>query len=121
MVMPYKDPARQKEAQAKHYLANKEKYAEANRRARAKRFAEIEKFKRQPCVDCKTSYHPCVMQFDHVNGDKVNDIRWMVRNSSWQDVLDEIEKCELVCANCHALRTYNRFLDNGQLGYYDPA
>ena len=26
-----------------------------------------------------------------------------------ETILDEIRKCELVCANCHAVRTFNRY------------
>jgi hypothetical protein len=32
----------------------------------------------------------------------------LVRRGSRARVLEEIEKCELVCANCHAARTVRR-------------
>jgi hypothetical protein len=31
-----------------------------------------------------------------------------LRTHSWQAVLDEITKCEVVCANCHRRRTAHR-------------
>lgn len=67
--------------------------------------------KSNPCTDCGVSYPPYVMQFDHVRGVKVTDIAKMMSGRSTytvQDILEELDKCELVCANCHAIRTYNR-------------
>lgn len=119
--MPYKDKEKQKEAQRQHYRDNKDKYASANRRARDKKFKLLQEIKKNPCTDCGNKYNPWIMQFDHVADDKVADIRWLMRYRSWQAVLDEIHKCELVCANCHAERTYQRFIQSGQIGHYDPA
>jgi hypothetical protein len=48
------------------------------------------------------------MDFDHINPDKkdsnVGRLVWGL--TPWDKVLAEIEKCDLVCANCHRLRTY---------------
>ena len=59
-----------------------------------------------PCVDCGES-DPVVLEFDHL-GDKKFGIADGIRNRNWQDVLDEIAKCEVVCANCHRRRTAKR-------------
>jgi hypothetical protein len=49
------------------------------------------------------------MQWDHLPGRlKLGNISTDFRGRSRQDILDEIAKCELVCANCHALRTAER-------------
>jgi hypothetical protein len=106
--MPYKDPEKQKAAQKQHYEDNRGKYAEASYAARQRRKMKIRELKKDPCVDCEVNYPHYVMQFDHINSDKVGDIGTMISNYSWQTVLDEIAKCELVCANCHAARTYLR-------------
>ena len=49
------------------------------------------------------------MQFDHKDGsvkeDNINSLMW---RASIQRVKDEIAKCELVCANCHSLRTFRK-------------
>jgi hypothetical protein len=47
---------------------------------------------------------PLVLEFDHL-GDKSFNIAKGIRDHSWQSVLDEIRKCEVVCANCHRRRT----------------
>ncbi len=33
----------------------------------------------------------------------------LVNNSTWENVLKEIEKCDVVCANCHKIRTIKQF------------
>ena len=57
-----------------------------------------------PCVDCGES-DLAVLHFDHLR-DKVNDISTMFRRQrSWKAVLEEIAKCDVRCANCHARKT----------------
>lgn len=50
------------------------------------------------------------MDFDHVKGNKVSGIAIMVgyKTISMEELLAEMEKCELVCANCHRIRTKKR-------------
>lgn len=60
-----------------------------------------------PCKDCGNFYPAYVMDFDHLR-DKINTINNLVRYGSLQMVQIEVEKCEIVCSNCHRIRTYNR-------------
>jgi hypothetical protein len=61
-----------------------------------------------PCVDCGES-DPVVLEFDHVNGEKRDNVASYIRSGrSWQRVLTEIEKCEIRCANCHRRATAKR-------------
>lgn len=61
------------------------------------------------CVDCSYNKHPRALQFDHVRGEKVENVSRMVLMAlAWDRIEAEIEKCEVVCANCHAIRTDNR-------------
>lgn len=106
--MPYKDPTIQKAAQAKHYQDNKGKYAQSSKNARFRRKQKIIELKNKPCTDCGVRYPHYVMQFDHIDDNKIDSVSKLMIKSSWQTVLDEIAKCELVCANCHASRTYQR-------------
>ncbi len=63
--------------------------------------------KSNPCMDCTRTYPSVAMDFDHVRGEKHSEVTDMW---SWSrsKVLAEIAKCELVCANCHRVRTYTR-------------
>src|SRR5271167_2575556 len=84
--MPYKDPQTQKDAQRRSYLKNRKRIAARNRKNRSNR-AEYVKGRRDelrdfirgiknaPCVDCGESYPYYVMEFDHVRGEKVGQIR----------------------------------------------
>ena len=63
----------------------------------------------RPCTDCGRVYAPQVMQWDHLPGSlKLGNISTDFRGRSRQEILNEIAKCELVCANCHAIRTFER-------------
>lgn len=69
----------------------------------------VDKLKSAPCTDCKQSFPPYVMDYDHLTDDKVQMISKMVGLAvSEETILNEIKKCELVCANCHRIRTYKR-------------
>lgn len=72
----------------------------------------LEKLKDRPCKDCGVKYPPYVMDFDHKDAKiKVASISWMaLHNTSNLEVIKlEIKKCDLVCSNCHRIRTHQRF------------
>lgn len=61
------------------------------------------------CVDCGEN-DPIVLEFDHVRGEKVEAVGKMARDEKpIEKVLEEIAKCEVVCANCHKRRTAKKF------------
>jgi Holliday junction resolvase RusA-like endonuclease len=108
--MPYKDPEKQKTAQKAWYERNKEITYYRSKSSREKYREVIRKIKESsPCVDCNISYPYYIMHFDHLEGsDKVDGVSSMLRNSGLKNAIDEIKKCDLVCANCHAVRTWKR-------------
>lgn len=62
-----------------------------------------------PCADCGEIFPPYVMQWDHLPGHlKVDEIGSMVGSRRREVILAETRKCELVCANCHVMRTVIR-------------
>ena len=57
-------------------------------------------------MDCGQSYPSYVMDLDH-RGDKVRNVARMVSLGLGEaTVLAEIAKCDVVCSNCHRLRTF---------------
>jgi hypothetical protein len=71
--------------------------------------AWIRSLKDEPCLDCGGKFHYSAMQFDHVRGEKKFAISLAMSTTySKERVLEEIAKCDLVCANCHAIRTWQR-------------
>jgi RecJ-like exonuclease len=69
----------------------------------------IKEKKKVPCADCKCKYPWYVMDFDHVRGrKKFNLSNAALHMKSIKKIDLEIEKCEVVCANCHRERTFSR-------------
>jgi len=66
------------------------------------------RLKRKPCKDCRKTYPHYVMEFDHVRGVKHFSICTGWKKHSIQVVKEELRKCELVCSNCHRIRTFSR-------------
>lgn len=76
--------------------------------SRAARLAKVAEFKSLPCMDCGNTFPSECMDFDHVKPGKIERVSQLAWNGSMQAVLDEIAKCELVCSNCHRIRTRQR-------------
>jgi hypothetical protein len=89
------------------YERNKEKKREYARRAYQKGTEKLRKLKSVPCADCGILFPSYVMQFDHLEDKKFTLSKSPTRK--WEKVLEEIAKCEIVCANCHAIRTHLRW------------
>lgn len=86
-----------------HRLRTQRRTTSTNPRYRA--FAEkLAGLKAHPCQDCGQTFPPAAMDFDHVRGEKTGNIAQMF-TTAWPKVLVEVAKCDLVCANCHRLRT----------------
>ena len=94
-----------------HYLANRQKYIDAEARRKQERAERrtrylIEFFRDHPCADCGET-DPVVLEFDHLR-DKGLEVTNQFASRNWQEILDEIAKCHVVCANCHKRRTARR-------------
>ena len=84
------------------------------------RRTKIEKFvkeyiKGKHCVDCGEIVE-YAMQYNHVRGKK----KYVLFESfklatSMEDVQNEISKCDVVCANCHRIRTQDRIKINKKI------
>lgn len=108
--MPFKDPIKQKEYQKEyskiHYLKNKNKYKArakvSNKKARKKNKHLVNTYKlNKGCSVC--GYNKCyaALDFHHVDEKKEN-ISIMARQSySWNNIQKEIDKCIVICSNCH--------------------
>lgn len=68
----------------------------------------VERAKSVPCADCGERYPSYVMDFDHVRGVKVANIAQLKVRGSAPALRAEIDKCEVVCANCHRIRSHER-------------
>jgi len=57
------------------------------------------------CRDCGYKKHHSALEFDHIKGDKSLNVCF---SKSIEQAKKEIEKCDVVCSNCHRIRTYKR-------------
>ena len=67
----------------------------------------IQEAKNKPCLDCGGIFPPYVMDFDHARGIKRFDISQAIGSGkSDAKILKEIKKCDVVCSNCHRIRSF---------------
>jgi hypothetical protein len=59
------------------------------------------------------------MDFDHV-GDKSSEISRLMYDAGTATLLAENAKCEVVCANCHRIRTQHRLCSSAAAGANGP-
>ena len=111
--MPNRDRERQRAAERRWYHANKAKVIAKKNRKKARLRALVQEKKQEPCADCGVSYPYYVMDFDHITDDKVMMISQLVLRGATTKLFVELEKCEVVCSNCHRIRTWKRMQARG--------
>ena len=113
--------------------ANREKLNAKVRQYRAKRYkdegrwrdegpkavdlkAYLVEVKSKPCQDCGGTFPTCCMDFDHREGEKKtgNVGSMFAHHYAKETIAAEIAKCDIVCANCHRIRTQQRRIGNGR-------
>lgn len=94
-----------------HYSQNRQRYIDNARRRRQRVVEErmryiVDYLRAHPCADCGET-DVLVLEFDHLRDKNFGISAGLDRN--WEELLAEIAKCEVVCANCHRRRTARRF------------
>jgi len=109
--MPYKDLTKKKQSDKdgfqRRYYADPQKSRDLTNARNKIRRELLTNLKGTTCTDCKGTFHPCQLDFDHL-GDKsfvIGDKKYQVGEAKLRA---EIAKCEIVCSNCHRLRTFHR-------------
>jgi hypothetical protein len=126
--MPYADKGKQKEKAkeigAKWYLVNKSKKDAQNtawRKANQERFTRLQvewqrkrlqqiseiKLERG-CAQCGYRGHPAALHFDHLPEYEKSFTISQRTHRKWSTIVAEMEKCQVLCANCHAIQTAAR-------------
>lgn len=87
----------------------RESYARANAAMRVRMKQWFRDLKDQPCMDCGGRFPPECMDFDHRDrsSKKMAVGTMMNKRASKKSILEEAAKCDLVCANCHRIRTHS--------------
>ena len=89
------------------YAKKKQEYVARAKRGTERRVSRLRAIKDRPCMDCGGIFPPYVMDFDH-RGDKSFVLSRGIKQYSAEAVDAEIAKCDLVCSNCHRIRTFKR-------------
>lgn len=120
IIMPYTDKEKEKarylrrkssgranEAAKKYAKNNLEKVRKAKRLNRVRMLDKLRKFKiGKSCIRCGFNEHPCALDFHHrEKSTKVFGVSQMGYCSE-EKIMIEIEKCDLLCANCHRIVEY---------------
>lgn len=60
------------------------------------------------CADCGYRAHHAALQFDHLPGKLKKCSPVTLLGRGFMSAMKEIEKCDVVCSNCHSIRTWQR-------------
>lgn len=112
------NPELYRKAAIKYYYANKEKSAARNAKWRAENKEYIKNKQREDkrlrklkaveylggrCNRCGKDWHPAIFEFHHRDPSTKEKDPSKLLHSSWDKVVAELDKCDLLCANCHRL------------------
>lgn len=102
--MPYKDKEKQKEYQRKHYQSKKSKYSISNKNRKQRNLDYAMEHKANNPCSCGQS-DVDVLEFHHRDPAlKTVNVSILCRNSSSLSKLkEEIDKCDILCRNCHRM------------------
>jgi hypothetical protein len=116
---------------ARYRAAHPDRVARLGVGRRARGVAMVRAAKNVPCADCGQRFQPVCMDFDHREGEAKHPalryaggrvIRSMTSLACQSPRLFAIEaaKCDVVCANCHRLRTWRRRCGDHKLDETKP-
>jgi hypothetical protein len=106
-----------------YYARNREAEIERVTRRQQATLAWLRELRRVPCLDCGGIFPPHVMDFDHrdpttklfsVAADKV-----LLKNRAVLEA--EVAKCDVICANCHRIRTSAQYVAGVLAGGWKPS
>jgi len=110
--MPYKNKElaleRQRQYNKKHYKTHTTKYKKIQKERRQEIKVWFAEYKQNLSCPCGEN-HPACMDFHHLDASqKKAEISYMVANGySKERILAEVEKCTVMCKNCHAKLHWN--------------
>jgi len=97
----------------RYYATHRQAELDRVKKRQEATLALLRGLRRVPCDDCREMFPPHMMDFDHRDPSKKlftlagGHALLMSRDK----LILEVEKCDVVCANCHALRTYAALME----------
>ncbi len=108
--IPYKDKEKQNKYQNDWAKRNRKKISEYKKKKRKKVREKVKEYKQlHKCKICKESRWYC-LDFHHkeIKSKNKRISRFVSDGASWNKVLNEINKCIIVCSNCHREIHFNK-------------
>lgn len=90
-------------AERKYYRAHKEKVNTKNRLKSRRRKIEAIEYLGGVCKRCNGKFHPSIYEFHHRDPELKDSELSKMLQLSWIRLAEELDKCDLLCANCHRL------------------
>lgn len=85
---------------------NKEYRATYQREGKRKRKLEAIEYLGGKCMSCGHTFHPAIYEFHHLDPETKDRDPSKMLSLSWERLTNELNKCQLLCANCHRLAHY---------------
>jgi len=107
--MPYKDKEKQNECQRKFYQRNKSYYSQKRKEQQKNIKIFINDYKSNlKCERCSENHISC-LDFHHIDPNKKEICISNICRTGWgkERILKEINKCTVLCANCHRKLHWN--------------
>ncbi len=87
-------------------------YPKAQRKYQRRRYWLDKYVTARGCDDCGYNQSAVALDWDHrVREDKSFNIGNRVPGASLKKIFNEIRKCDLLCANCHRIKTYEENIE----------
>ena len=89
------------------YSQNKETILEKQRAKKRERKLQAIEYLGGVCKKCGGEFHPAVYEFHHRNPAEKDRDPSKLLQLKWEKVTEELDKCDLLCANCHRIEHHN--------------
>ena len=94
----------------------RECYGQNIYKKRARLKTQSVEYKGGCCADCGGVFHQCQYDFHHIDEDRNNNKDKTIGHMThgcrpWKVIQEELDKCVMLCANCHRLRHFEESVD----------
>lgn len=99
--------AKRKAVRGKWYAENKELVLQKQKEKKRARKQEAIAYLGGVCKECGEEFHPAIFEFHHRDPTTKDRDPSKLLSLKWETVKEELDKCDLLCANCHRLVHHN--------------
>lgn len=114
-----KHPERVKEQDRKYKEKNKEvlkiKSSKWQKEKGRKNKLKAIEYKGNVCFDCGNTFPQCCYDFHHINPNEKDFTISRINGRTFENIKPELDKCILLCANCHRIRHFNLDSETGDI------